>query len=218
MTFRPATSRTGISRRIASISTSRPADAEPKVQRLRFTDRQIETITSLKDLRRVDDWIEGDTDQRRAGWLPGLHSRHRLPGNLRAHRPLAVTTIRRGPGAPAHRAAPGSADTLASDYWLLPFPIPGTIGYLRNVDTKIFYGADMLRGLFMKQARSAHARLRETQSRPVLKPGNSSASVDGRLHAAVPAKFFDMNQVAITLTSSIFCAEALMYVYENKDL
>ena len=27
--------------------------AEPKVQRLRFADRQIETITSLKDFRRV---------------------------------------------------------------------------------------------------------------------------------------------------------------------
>jgi serine/threonine protein kinase len=32
--------------------------AEPKVQRLRFADRQIETITSLKDLRRVVDSVE----------------------------------------------------------------------------------------------------------------------------------------------------------------
>ena len=35
--------------------------AEPKVQRLRFADRRIETITSLKDLRRVVDSVEGQT-------------------------------------------------------------------------------------------------------------------------------------------------------------
>ncbi len=29
---------------------------EPKAQRLRFADRQVETITSLKGLRRVADW------------------------------------------------------------------------------------------------------------------------------------------------------------------
>ena len=32
--------------------------ADPKAQRLRVVDRQIETITSLKDLRRVSDWVE----------------------------------------------------------------------------------------------------------------------------------------------------------------
>jgi hypothetical protein len=31
---------------------------EPAVQRLRFSDRQVETITSLKDLRRVVDKME----------------------------------------------------------------------------------------------------------------------------------------------------------------
>jgi hypothetical protein len=35
--------------------------AEPKVQRLRFADRQIETITSMKDLRCVVDSVEGQT-------------------------------------------------------------------------------------------------------------------------------------------------------------
>ncbi len=35
--------------------------ADPKVQRLRFADRQIETITSLKDLRRVVDPVERQT-------------------------------------------------------------------------------------------------------------------------------------------------------------
>ena len=35
--------------------------AEPTAQRLRFADRQIETITSLKDLRRVVDWAEFGT-------------------------------------------------------------------------------------------------------------------------------------------------------------
>jgi hypothetical protein len=35
--------------------------AEPKAQRLRFADRQIETITSLKDLRRVVDSAERST-------------------------------------------------------------------------------------------------------------------------------------------------------------
>ena len=35
--------------------------AEPTVQRLRFADRRIETITSLKDLRRVVDRTEGTT-------------------------------------------------------------------------------------------------------------------------------------------------------------
>ena len=35
--------------------------AEPKVQRLRFADRQIETITSLKGLRRVVDSVQGQT-------------------------------------------------------------------------------------------------------------------------------------------------------------
>jgi hypothetical protein len=35
--------------------------AEPKAQRLRFADRQIETITSLKDLRRVVDSAERNT-------------------------------------------------------------------------------------------------------------------------------------------------------------
>ena len=35
--------------------------AEPKAQRLRFADRQIETITGLKDLRRVEDSVEGAT-------------------------------------------------------------------------------------------------------------------------------------------------------------
>ncbi len=34
---------------------------EPKVQRLRFADRRIETIASLKDLRRVVDSVEGQT-------------------------------------------------------------------------------------------------------------------------------------------------------------
>jgi hypothetical protein len=33
--------------------------AESKVQRLRFADRKIETIASLKDLRRVVDTLEG---------------------------------------------------------------------------------------------------------------------------------------------------------------
>jgi serine/threonine protein kinase len=33
--------------------------AEPKVERLRFADRKIETIASLKDIRRVADWSEG---------------------------------------------------------------------------------------------------------------------------------------------------------------
>ena len=32
--------------------------AEPKAQRLRFADHQIETITSLKDLRRTVDSVE----------------------------------------------------------------------------------------------------------------------------------------------------------------
>ena len=35
--------------------------AEPKAQRFRFADRQIETITSLKDLRRVVDSVEQST-------------------------------------------------------------------------------------------------------------------------------------------------------------
>jgi len=35
--------------------------AEPTVQRLRFADRRIETITGLKDLRRVVDLAEGTT-------------------------------------------------------------------------------------------------------------------------------------------------------------
>jgi serine/threonine protein kinase len=35
--------------------------AEPKAQRLRFADRQIETIVSLKDLRQVVDSVEGNT-------------------------------------------------------------------------------------------------------------------------------------------------------------
>jgi Tol biopolymer transport system component len=35
--------------------------AEPKAQRLRFADRQIESITSLKDLRRVVDSLEQST-------------------------------------------------------------------------------------------------------------------------------------------------------------
>jgi Tol biopolymer transport system component len=35
--------------------------AEPKAQRLRFADRHIETITSLKDLRRVVDSLEQST-------------------------------------------------------------------------------------------------------------------------------------------------------------
>jgi len=35
--------------------------AEPAVQRLRFSDRQVETITSLKDLRRVVDKVEKST-------------------------------------------------------------------------------------------------------------------------------------------------------------
>jgi hypothetical protein len=36
-------------------------NAEPKAQRLRFADRQIESITSLKDLRRVVDSVEQST-------------------------------------------------------------------------------------------------------------------------------------------------------------
>jgi eukaryotic-like serine/threonine-protein kinase len=36
--------------------------AEPKVERLRFADRQTETIASLKDLRRVVDSVEGGTE------------------------------------------------------------------------------------------------------------------------------------------------------------
>jgi hypothetical protein len=35
--------------------------AEPKAQRLRFADRQIETITGLKDLRRVVDSVDEGT-------------------------------------------------------------------------------------------------------------------------------------------------------------
>jgi hypothetical protein len=35
--------------------------AEPKAQRLRFADHQIETITGLKDLRRVVDSLEQST-------------------------------------------------------------------------------------------------------------------------------------------------------------
>ena len=35
--------------------------AEPKAQRLRFADRKIETITSLRDLRRAEDPVEGNT-------------------------------------------------------------------------------------------------------------------------------------------------------------
>src|SRR5208337_580573 len=35
--------------------------AEPKAQRLRFSDRQIETITTLKDLHRVEDSVEFGT-------------------------------------------------------------------------------------------------------------------------------------------------------------
>jgi len=35
--------------------------AEPSAQRFRFADRQIETITSLKDLRRVVDSVEQST-------------------------------------------------------------------------------------------------------------------------------------------------------------
>jgi Tol biopolymer transport system component len=35
--------------------------AEPKLQRLRLADRQVETLTSLKDLRRVVDLVEGQT-------------------------------------------------------------------------------------------------------------------------------------------------------------
>ena len=35
--------------------------AEPKAQRLRLADRQIETITSLKDFRRVVDPVEQST-------------------------------------------------------------------------------------------------------------------------------------------------------------
>ena len=31
---------------------------EPRVQRLRVADHQIEAITSLKNLRRVADWVE----------------------------------------------------------------------------------------------------------------------------------------------------------------
>jgi hypothetical protein len=33
--------------------------AEPKAQRLRFADRQIETLTGLKDLRRLVDTLDG---------------------------------------------------------------------------------------------------------------------------------------------------------------
>ena len=35
--------------------------SEPKVMRIRFADRQIETIASLKDFRRVNDPIAGGT-------------------------------------------------------------------------------------------------------------------------------------------------------------
>jgi hypothetical protein len=35
--------------------------AEPKVQRLRLADHQIETVTSLKDLHRAEDSVEGGT-------------------------------------------------------------------------------------------------------------------------------------------------------------
>jgi len=34
---------------------------EPKVQRIKFADRKIETITGLKDLRRVIDLVETNT-------------------------------------------------------------------------------------------------------------------------------------------------------------
>jgi len=36
---------------------------EPKAKRLRFADRQIETITSLEDLRRVVDSVEEKNTQ-----------------------------------------------------------------------------------------------------------------------------------------------------------
>ena len=66
--------------------------AEPAVQRLRFSDRQVETIASLKGLRRVVD-KRGDvySDQCRTGWLPGLHPRHRHPRNLRTQPEVAVS-------------------------------------------------------------------------------------------------------------------------------
>ena len=69
--------------------------ADPKVQRLRFADRQIETITSLKGLRRVVDSVEkgGVQVNCRARWLANLHPRHRHPGNLRAQRPLALMIV-----------------------------------------------------------------------------------------------------------------------------
>ena len=65
---------------------------EPKIQRLRFADREIETIASLRDLRRVvdsgaDRWY---SSQCRAGRLPGAYSRHRHARDICPHREMAV--------------------------------------------------------------------------------------------------------------------------------
>ena len=66
--------------------------ADPKVKRLRVADRQIETITSLKDLRRVVDSVEmGGTQVNVAPDGSPVFTRDiGSAGNLRAHRPVAV--------------------------------------------------------------------------------------------------------------------------------
>lgn len=64
---------------------------EPKAERIRFADHQVEAITSLINLRRVGgSGREGDSNRCSAGWLSRVYSRHRHPRNLRAECSLAL--------------------------------------------------------------------------------------------------------------------------------
>ncbi len=61
---------------------------DPKTMRIRLKDRKVEEVASLKNLRRATDvytYIAVGPDG-----SPYLHSRYRLPGNLRPHHPLAL--------------------------------------------------------------------------------------------------------------------------------
>jgi len=77
-------------RRIGNISTLRPGGVEPKAQRFRFADRQIETIAGLKDLRRVVDSLEQSTQIDIAPDGSPIFARHRRPCNLRTECSLAM--------------------------------------------------------------------------------------------------------------------------------